>query len=709
MSTGGRPSRVPDAQPKPPHSPVAYPETVTTTARATRTAALPWALVGTTSLVSSAVVALLIGLAIGGGADAPLAIDPGAIVRYGLPIAKLASTLGAASTIGGLLLALLALSPSRAEFSRALDLAAASAAVWTVAAVATGFFTFMSVYNEPLSFDERFGALLAAYFSTMDLGQAWLSTALMAAVVTVLCFAVRSPALLAGVLVIAAAALWPVAQTGHTGGTADHDAAVTAVYLHSVFAAVWIGGLLAIAALRPVLDERLTVVLRRYSTLALIAFIVVAASGLVSAQLRVGGLEALTTPYGLLVIAKVVALIGLGAFGAFYRLRFIARIERDARPRSAFWIIVAAELALMGAAAGLATALARTATPVPQVPVDQLADPSPAEILTGAPLPPAFEPWRLATEWDLNLLWALIAGFGTFFYLAGAVRMHRRGDAWPVHRTILFTLGMLVLVLVTSSGLAVYERYVFSIHMLGHMVLSMGIPVMLVLGAPVTLASRAIHARTDGSRGPREWILAIVHSRFAGIMGHPIVASVVFAVSLLVFYYSPLFSWAVSDHLGHQWMILHFLLSGYLFVNALAGVDPSPYRPVYPIRLIILLATMAFHAFFGLSLITGTGLLLPEWFGAMGREWGQPPLADQQTGGGIAWSVGEIPTLVLAMLVVWSWSRADSRESKRRDRQADRDGDADLTAWNAMLAERADRDHAEQRGARAPTGQSGGG
>ncbi len=682
---------------------------MTITAQATRTAPLPWAIVSTASLASVAVVALLIGLAIGGGADAPLAIDPGVVVRYGLPVAKLATTLAAAGTIGGLLLALLALSSSHPEYSKALDVAAASAAVWTIAAIATGFFIFMSVYLEPLSIDERFGTLLATYFSTTELGQAWLTTALMAAVVTVLCFALRSPALLAGVAVVAVAALWPVAQTGHTGGTADHDAAVTAVYLHSVFAAVWVGGLLTIALLRPVLHERLAVVLRRYSTLALIAFIVVAASGLVSAQLRVGGLEALTTPYGLLVIAKVVALIGLGAFGAFYRLRLIARIERDARPRSAFWIIVAAELALMGAAAGLATALARTATPVPQVPVDQLADPSPAEILTGAPLPPPFEPWRLATEWDLNLLWALIAGFGAFFYLAGAVRLHRRGDAWPVHRTILFTLGMLSLFIVTSSGLAVYERYLFSVHMLGHMVLSMGIPVMLVLGAPVTLAARAIHARTDGSRGPREWILAIVHSRFAGIVGHPLVASVVFAVSLLVFYYSPVFSWAVSDHLGHQWMVLHFLLSGYLFVNALIGIDPAPYRPVYPIRLIILLATMAFHAFFGLSLITGIGLLLPEWFGAMGREWGQTPLADQQTGGGIAWSVGEIPTLVLAMLVVWSWSRADGRESKRRDRQADRDGEADLAAWNAMLAQRAERAPVDQRAGREPADQTRGG
>jgi len=662
---------------------------VTVTASATRTASLPWGVIGGGALGGGALVAVLIGLVVGGGAEAPLLADPGAVVRYGLPIAKLAATLGAAGAIGALLLSLLALSPKSPEHGRALDVAAASAAVWTVASVASAFFTFLAAYIEPVALDDRFGRLIAAFLSTTELGQAWLATTLMAATVTVLCFAVRSQAVLAVVALVAVAALWPVAQTGHTGGTANHDAAVTAVYLHSVFAAIWVGGLITIVLARTALAERLPVVLARYSTIALVAFIVVATSGLVSAQLRMGGLEALATPYGLIVAAKVVSLIGLGAFGAAYRRWLIGRLEREQRPRSTFWLIVSAELALMGIASGLATALARTPTPVPQVPVEQLANPTPAEILTGSPLPPAFEAWRLATEWDLNLLWALLAGFGAFFYLAGVVRLHRRGDHWPLHRTILWVLGMVTLVVVTSSGLAVYERYLFSVHMLGHMVLSMGIPVMLVLGAPVTLAARAIHARKDGSRGPREWILVIVHSRFAGIMGHPLVASIVFAASLLVFYYSPIFSWAVSDHLGHQWMVLHFLLSGYLFVNALIGVDPAPYRPAYPIRLMILLATMAFHAFFGLSLITGTSLLLPEWFGAMGREWGQAPLADQQTGGGIAWSVGEIPTLVLAMLVVWSWSRADGREMKRLDRRADRDGDADLEAWNSMLAERA--------------------
>jgi putative copper resistance protein D len=66
--------------------------------------------------------------------------------------------------------------------------------------------------------------------------------------------------------------------------------------------------------------------------------------------------------------------------------------------------------------------------------------------------------------------------------------------------------------------------------------------------------------------------------------------------------------------------------------------------------------------------------------------WGTSALSDQQTGGGIAWSVGEIPTLVLAIGVAVAWSRSDEREGRRRDRAADRTGDAELQAYNDMLA-----------------------
>jgi cytochrome c oxidase assembly factor CtaG len=357
--------------------------------------------------------------------------------------------------------------------------------------------------------------------------------------------------------------------------------------------------------------------------------------------------------------------------------------------RSTFWWIVTAELAFMGIASGVAAALARTATPV----AEKLgAAPTPAQILTGEKLPPELTWGRLFTMWNFDLLWVLACGFAIFFYLAGVWRMRKRGDAWPIHRTVFWILGIVLLFYITSGGVNVYEKYLFSTHMLAHMVLTMMVPLLLVPGAPVTLALRSIRKRTDGSRGGREWILLAVHSRFANVISNPVVAAVLFAGSLWAFYYTPLFRWATTDHIGHEWMIVHFLITGYLFVQSLIGIDPVKYRLPYAFRLLLLLGTMAFHAFFGLSIMQSTGLLLADWFGSMGRTWGDSPLVDQQTGGGIAWSVGEIPTVILAIVVAIQWSRSDDRETKRRDRNADRTGEAELNAYNERLQKLASRD-----------------
>jgi putative copper resistance protein D len=167
---------------------------------------------------------------------------------------------------------------------------------------------------------------------------------------------------------------------------------------------------------------------------------------------------------------------------------------------------------------------------------------------------------------------------------------------------------------------------------------------------------------------------------------------VLFVGSLWVFYYSPLFRWATTNHIGHEWMVAHFLITGYLFVQSLVGNDPVPYRLPSPMRLLLLLGTMVFHAFFGLSIIESTGMFLPDWFGAMGRTWGDTPMADQQLAGGIAWSIGEIPTVVLAITVAIQWSRLDAKESKRKDRASDRSGGADVEEYNRMLQHLAGRD-----------------
>jgi cytochrome c oxidase assembly factor CtaG/putative copper export protein len=625
-----------------------------------------------------------------GGATAPqLLDDPGAFVRWGLPAANLIFNLSAAGTVGALILTCFALSPKQPEFNRALDVAAASAALMTAASAIIEVLTFLSVSGIPFSFASSFSSELSSFVSTIALGQAWLATTLMAAAVTVLCFAVRNRTALAFVVLLSLAALWPVAQQGHAADASGHDAATTALLFHLIFAAIWLGGLLTIIILRRTLDPgRIIPVIERYSTLAIICFVVVAISGYVNAELRIGTWQNLLTAYGILVLIKVAALLSLGLFGLIQRRYLIGRL-RSPEKRGTFWWLVTAELAFMGIASGVAVALARTATPVLQAAVSST---TPAEILTQQPLPPPLTATSYFTSWNFDLIWVFACGFGAFFYLAGVWRLKRRGDKWPLYRTILWLAGLAVLFWVTSGGVNVYQQYLFSAHMLGHMVLAMLVPILLVPGAPITLALRTIKKRSDGSRGPREWILVTVHSKIANFLTNPVVAAVLFVGSLWAFYYTPLFRWATTDHNGHEWMTIHFLITGYLFVQSLIGIDPVKYRLAYPFRLVLLLATMAFHAFFGLTIITSTSLLLADWYGAMGRTWGDTPLGDQQLGGGIAWSIGEIPTVILAIVVAVMWSKSDAREAKRADRNADRTHDAELNEYNARLARLAAKD-----------------
>ncbi len=656
-----------------------------------------------------ALAALVAGLNFGGGAAPQLLQDPGAVVRWGLPVSKLLVNIGAAGMIGALVLCCYALSPKQPEFNAALDVAAAFAALFTVASAATAFLTYLAVTGADFSPDSQFGASLSQFLTQIALGQAWLITTLVGAAVTVLCFAVRNHTLLVFVTVLAVAALLPMAEQGHAAGASGHNAAVTGLGLHLVSAAVWLGGLLTIVLLRKQLDgRRLITVLARYSTVALLCFLVLALSGVVSAWLRLGNPEALLSGYGILVLVKVAALVVLGVFGVVQRQFFIGRMQRAADTVGAasaaavvgagaaaaagarwFWAFVVAELAFMGIASGAAVALGSTAPPVSEA---LSSTRTAAELLTGDPLPPELTFARYFSEWNVDLIWLLACVFGIFFYLAGVRRLRKRGDSWPVYRTVLWIVGLIALFYVTSGGVAVYGKVLFSTHMLAHMALAMAIPVLLVPGAPVTLAMRSIRPRKDGSRGPREWILIAVHSRFATIIANPIVAAAMFVGSLWVFYFTPLFSWAMSEHIGHEWMTVHFLISGYLFVQSLIGIDPVPYRLPYPFRLLLLLGTMAFHAFFGLAIMTGTGLLLADWYGATGRAWGLSAIADQQMGGGIAWSVGELPTLALAIAVAVQWSRQDAKETKRSDRNADRTNEAELNAYNAGLARMADRD-----------------
>ncbi|MFI8824900.1 cytochrome c oxidase assembly protein [Streptomyces sp. NPDC053431] len=284
---------------------------------------------------------------------------------------------------------------------------------------------------------------------------------------------------------------------------------------------------------------------------------------------------------------------------------------------------------------------------------------------------------------DLFFLFGCLAALGLYGW--GVARLRRRGDAWPVSRTVFFAVGVLTIALVMCTRLNDYGMVMFSVHMVQHMVISMLSPILLLLGAPVTLALRALPVAGRGSTGPRELLLKLLHSRYMRIVTHPAFTISMFIASLYALYFSPLFDFLMGSQAGHVAMMVHFLMVGLVFFWPIMGVDPGPHRPGYVMRMLELFAGMPFHAFFGIAMMMATEPLVKVYENPP-ASLGIDALSDQHAAGGIAWAFSEIPSVLVLIALVYQWYHSEQRQAVRKDRAADRDGDKELEAYNAYLA-----------------------
>jgi putative copper resistance protein D len=647
---------------------------MSTAPAADRTALGPVAVVTLSGLVVALVAASLAGVL------APLVLDdPGPLVRVALPLVRVVSDLASAATLGLLMLAAF-LVPERRTTERrirAARLAAVTGVIWFVSAGLGVFLTFASLAGLTLG-DPELGRQFLTFVWSLEVTRVLSISTAVALVVTSGALLARTRPSFAWLAALTLTGIVIVALTGHSAGSASHEDAVNSLGVHLIGVTVWVGGLLAVAIMRPLIGEDLEATVGRYSVLAGWAYAAVAVTGLQQAVIRLGSFSGISSAYGAMILAKTAIIIALGILGWQQRRRVMATIGNGG---NAFSRLVLLELALMAAAMGLGAVLGRTPPPVP----DAEQNPSAVLAITGFPDPGPMSNADWLTAWRPNWLMLGLAVLAVGLYAAGVLRLHRRGDAWPVHRTILWTLGWLAFVWATSGAPDIWGRVLFSVHMVMHMIVAMVVPLLLVPAAPLTLALRALPSRHDRTWGPRELILQVVHSRAMRVLANPVVAAALFFGSLAAFYWSPLFEVALTTHSGHLLMLAHFFLTGYLFTWVLIGIDPGPPKWSPTILLLILFATISFHAFFGVAL-TGTQFVLaPGFFEQVNLPWGPPLLADQERAGEIAWGFGEAPTLILAVLVARQWFSRDRQETVRLDRQADRDDDAALRAYNARL------------------------
>jgi putative copper resistance protein D len=285
-------------------------------------------------------------------------------VSWALPVLRLAADLAAVGCVGALLAAVVFLPAEGGKLAeqglRAVQDSAIAAGVWAVASLGGLVATASVILGVPLSHLAEHADLAGALNQVRALAVTIVLTAILAVVLS----GCRTVATARVCLVLAAVALVGPLLNGHGAieRTAFWSVLATASLVVHVFAVtVWIGGL---GALSRYTRDRVAV--ERFSALALSCAVSVGATGLLTAEIHLGGREDgwglitqwVTSGYGALVFAKAVAFAALVCIGWWHRKATLPAFA--AEQPAAFWRLAAGEVVLMAATVGLAVALSRT-------------------------------------------------------------------------------------------------------------------------------------------------------------------------------------------------------------------------------------------------------------------------------------------------------------------------------------------------------------
>lgn len=294
----------------------------------------------------------------------------------------------------------------------------------------------------------------------------------------------------------------------------------------------------------------------------------------------------------------------------------------------------------------------------------------PAPVVLAVPDLPRLTSETFFSQWEFAPLPLVATVWGVGFYLYGVRMLHRRGDRWPIGRTIAWLCGFAMFYLATSSGLAAYDTTLLSVHMVQHMILSMVVPLSLALGAPVTLALRTLPA------APRRWLLAVLHSRLAKVLSFPPLTFGLYVLSPWALYFSAWYEGSLNSVFVHEMMHVHLVAVGALFFWPIVGIDPLPGRVAHPFRVLLTVMTLPFHAFLGITIMGQDALLGGDWYlklhqGPM-ASWLPDPKVDQELAGGILWATGDLIGIIFFVVLFVQWVKESMKEAAREDRRLDR-------------------------------------
>lgn len=266
-------------------------------------------------------------------------------------------------------------------------------------------------------------------------------------------------------------------------------------------------------------------------------------------------------------------------------------------------------------------------------------------------------------------------------YLVGAISLWIAGKRWSVLATVSFFVGCLIWFLVTGLSGNAYADELVSVLIFQQITLMVFVPPFLLMGSPGRLLLRATPHRGIG-RPVLRAALGAYRSRTALVLLHPAMVVIVAALAFPALYFTDAVSWFLALPGGHLILLTFFLVFGVIGAAPLWAVDPLPRSPSFPVRLVDLFIEIQIHAVFGLLLLVNAGRMF-SWYAEDPEDWGLTRELDQAIGGGLVWSYGTLPLIVVLVVTFSKWRVSDLRQAKRRQTQED----ADLDAYNAYLAE----------------------
>ncbi|MEU5155156.1 cytochrome c oxidase assembly protein [Glycomyces sp. NPDC021274] len=599
---------------------------------------------------------------------------PGAFTALAATALQSVALLASWLTVGGLCVAMFLL-PTRRTRPQAvhdgpeLTVARRAAIVWALAAAAMVPFSAADAGGKELSaLGER--SSVSFLLTSTDFPVAWMiatGTAGLAALLLRHAFLWRH---LIGPLALALPAILAPVVVGDILVGPAHDHGGDAGAVQAVVEAVFFGAA-TVLALRAAGGTPPSVpAVRRFALVSLAALPLLATAALVLLQFRMAGLAPLSNPTGRW------SLLAVGALAAATAAVAVLARRPGARPG-----VPLAVIALAGAVtAACHGAMGRIPPPQYFVPTELV------EVFLGYTLPDAPDLGTLLTAWRPNLLFTLIAFAAITCYGAAWIRVARSGERWPVGRGVAWMLGWTTVIVATSSGVGKYAGADFALHMLMHMGLNMLAPMLMALGGAVTLVLKAARPAGRGEPvGIYEWTGELMRWRPGALAYHPVLVFALFVGSYYGLYLTELFGLAIRFHWAHQLMNVHFLVTGYLFYSLAVGVDRGPRQLPHIGRLGFVFASMPFHAFFGVILMSMSTVIAETFYNYLDQPWATDLAASQRAGGGIAWAGAEIPLLILIIALSLQWARSDEREALRKDRHYDTGLDDEFEAYNRML------------------------